>query len=127
MADLPERKESLWIIAASPMIWALHFVVAYTSAALWCGKFMAADGSATPARVAIAIYTVVALAAVCWLGWRGYKRHRHGGASATAPHDEDTPEDRHRFLGYTTLLLSGLSALAIVYEALVIVMIRSCR
>jgi hypothetical protein len=124
MPQLPEHQEKLWVVAASPAIWALHFIAAYTTVALWCGRL---GDPATPARVAIAIYTVVALAAVLWIGWRGYKRHSLRGKHADVPHDQDTPEDRHRFLGYTTLLLSGLSALAILYEALVIVMIRSCR
>lgn len=127
MARLEEHRENLWLIAASPAIWAVHFVAAYATAAVWCGKYAAAGGSLAPARVSIAIYTAIALAAVGWIGWRGYRRHRLGGASATTPHDADTPEDRHRFLGYTTLLLSGLSALAIVFEALVIVLIRSCQ
>jgi hypothetical protein len=124
MADLPEHKERLWVVAAAPAIWALHFVVAYTTAALWCGRLGGASGSPATVRIAIALYTAVALAAVVWLGWRGYQRHRLGGA--TVPHDQDTPEDRHRFLGYVTLLLAGLSALAIIFEALVVVLIRSC-
>jgi len=43
------------------------------------------------------------------------------------PHDADTPEDRHRFLGFATLLLSGLSAVAVIYTALVVVVFRSCH
>lgn len=127
MAELPEHEESLWGVAAAPAMWALHFVLAYGTAALWCGKLGPRDGSLTPARIAIGIYTVIALVAVVWIGWRGYKRHSLGGAQPGVPHDRDTPEDRHRFLGFTTLLLAGLSALAIIYEALVIILIRSCR
>ena len=37
----------------------------------------------------------------------------HG--NATLPHDDDTPEDRHRFLGFAALLLSALSAVAVIY------------
>ena len=125
MADLPEKDENLWLIAASPAIWAVHFLLAYGTAAVWCAKFAGADGSLTTARIAIAIYTAVALAAIGWIGWRGHRRHRLG--SASAPHDRDTPADRHRFLGYVTLLLSGLSAIAILYEALAIAFIGSCR
>ena len=124
MTQLPEHQEKLWVVALSPAIWALHFIAAYATVALWCGKL---GDPATPARIAVAIYTVVALAAVLWIGWHGYKRHQLPGKHASVPHDKDTPEDRHRFLGYTTLLLSGLSAFAILSEALVIVLIRSCR
>jgi hypothetical protein len=125
MTRLPEHEESLWFVAASPVIWALHFVAIYTIAALWCGRFGAE--SLTPARIAIGILTAAALIAVLWNGWRGYKRHSLRGAHAGVPHEQDTPEDRHRFLGYVALLLSGLSALAIISEGLVIAMIGSCR
>ena len=68
--------------------------------------------------------TVLALAAIGIIGWNGHQRHSIG--QANLPHDDDTPEDRHRFLGFATLLLSALSAVAVVYAALVAVFIRSC-
>jgi hypothetical protein len=74
--------------------------------------------------MAIFFYTLAALAAVGFIGWIGYRRHSFGQAGL--PHDDDTPEDRHRFLGFATLLLSALSAVAIIYEALVVVFIDRC-
>jgi hypothetical protein len=82
------------------------------------------DGGLATVRVAIALYTLVALTTIGGIGWIGYRRHSYGGAEL--PHDDDTPEDRHRFLGFATLLLSGLSAVATLYAALVAVFIRSC-
>jgi hypothetical protein len=70
------------------------------------------------------VYTALALAAIGIVGWIGYRRHRFGNADA--PHDDDTPEDRHRFLGFATLLLSGLSAVAVIYAALVAVFVERC-
>jgi hypothetical protein len=67
----------------------------------------------------------VALAGIGFIGWQGYRRHTHG--TANLPHDFDTPEDRHRFLGYATLLLSGLSAVGVVYAALAAVFMESCH
>jgi hypothetical protein len=121
----PEKSSHLWAIAASPALWAGHFLLSYATAAVWCAKFAGASGSLAPARAAIAAYTVVALAGIALVGWRGAKRHSVGAASV--PHDDDSPEDRHRFLGFATLLLSGLSAVATVYSALAAAFIGSCR
>jgi hypothetical protein len=121
---LPERNESLWRVAASPAMWAAHFLLSYVTAALWCAKAAGPGGSLATVRVAMAIYTVLALTGIGLMGWSGYRRHRRGDASL--PHDDDTPEDRHRFLGFATLLLSALSAVAVVYAAVVAVVIERC-
>ncbi|HEU4520740.1 MAG TPA: hypothetical protein VFT12_01985 [Thermoanaerobaculia bacterium] len=122
---LPERKESLWRIIVSPTIWAVHFMLCYITAAIWCAKFAGRDDSLQPVRWAIVAYTAVALIGIAWNGWDGFRRHRLG--NETAPHDDDTPEDRHRFLGFATALLAALSAVATIYAALVVIFFRSCR
>lgn len=122
---LPERHESLWRLAASPLIWALHFLLSYVTAAIWCAKYAPADGSLQPVRWLIAGYTVAALLGIALNGRSGLRRHRHGTESEA--HDYDTPGDRHGFLGYATVLLSALSALAVLFAALVIVFFRDCR
>ena len=86
------------------------FLLCYVTAAIWCAKLAGPDGSLWRVRVAIAVYTVLALVGIGIIGWIGYRRHSFGGG--TLPHDVDTPEDRHRFLGFATLLLSALSAVA---------------
>jgi hypothetical protein len=50
----------------------------------------------------------------------------HTLGHAALPHDDDTPEDRQRFLGFATLLLSVLSAVAVIYAAAVVVFIERC-
>ena len=122
---LPEAKDSLWLLTASPAIWAAHFLLCYGTAAVWCAKVVGAGGSLATTRVAIFCYTLVALAAIGIIGWIGYRGHSFGYAEV--PHDDDTPEDRHRFMGFATLLLSGLSAVAVIYAALVIVFIETCQ
>jgi len=121
---LSEENESLLVMVAGPTTWAAHFLLSYGSAAIWCAKVVGPGGSLATVRLAIFCYTLAALAVVGLLGWLGYRRHSFG--QADLPHDDDTPEDRHRFLGFATLLLSALSAVAIVYEALVIVFIDRC-
>jgi len=108
MTRVAEPRHSLWLLAASPAIWAAHFLLS-----LWT------------VRVAILVYTVAALAAIVGIGYVGFASHRLG--SASLPHDDDTPQDRRRFLGFATFLLSGLSAVAVIYAALVAVYIETCQ
>ena len=124
MEQLPEQNESLWVLAAAPAIWVAHFMLCYLSAAIWCVKVVGHDGSLREVRLAIAVYTVLALVTIGLIGRVGLRRHRLG--HTTGPHDFDTPEDRHRFLGFATLLLSSLSAVATLYVALAAVFIGSC-
>lgn len=124
-ADVRERALELWMVAASPVIWSLHFLLCYATAAIWCAKVAGGGGPLAGARVAIAAYTVVALAGIAAVGWRGLRRHGHGGDAP--PHDDDSPEDRSRFLGFATALLSGLSGVATIYTALAAVFVGSCR
>lgn len=123
--SLHERHESLWRLALSPSIWALHFLLSYVTAAIWCAKFVPADGSLQPVRWLIAGYTVAALIGIALNARSGLRRHRRGTESI--PHDYDTAGDRHGFLGYATVLLSGLSAVAVLFAALVIVFFKDCR
>ena len=124
MVETAEKNQSLWLLTASPVIWAAHFLLSYGTASVWCAKVAGPGGSLGGVRVAIVIYTVVALAGIGITGWVGYRRHSYGNASV--PHDDDTPEDRHRFLGFSTLLLSALSAVAVLYAALVVFFFRNC-
>lgn len=123
MKDLSEEKESLWILIVSPTIWAVHFLLCYITAAIWCAK-RGADASLFPIRVLIGIYTAVAIIGIAWNAWGGYRRHRFG--QGKLPHDFDSPEDRHRFLGFATLLLALLSGVAVLYAALVAVYFWNC-
>ena len=120
-----ESNQSLWMLTISPTVWAVHFMLCYVTAAVWCAKFGGRDASLTAIRLAIAGYTVVALIAIGLNGWGGWRRHRFG--TATPPHDRDTPEDRHRFLGFATVLLSALSLVAVIFQALVAVFFEDCR
>jgi hypothetical protein len=125
MSRQSHPSESLWILAAAPMIWLLHFLLSYITGAIWCAKLTGADSSLGAARAVIAAYTAAALAGLAVVGWRGLRRWRRAGV--TTSRELDAPEDRDRFLARTSLLLTGLAALAVVYAALVAVFIRSCR
>jgi hypothetical protein len=118
---LPENTTFLVMVGLAPAIWLTHFVVTYITASIWCAKSAeagaAAAGNAAMVQVPlgtihllVAGYTVLALAGILLVSLSGWRRHRHG--AETTPHDMDTPGDRHRFLGFATVLLSGLSFLA---------------
>jgi hypothetical protein len=120
-----ESNQSLWMLALPPAVWSLHFLVAYITGAIWCAKLHDPQGSLWTVRVAIAAYTVAAFGVIAVVGYWGYRRHSVG--SGEVPHDADTPADRHSFLGFATLLLSGLSAIGVIYSALPAAFIRSCE
>lgn len=123
--EVAEEKQSLWMLTSAPLLWAAHFIACYLTAAVWCAKVAGRAGPLSPVRTAIGIYTVVALLGIAVAAWDGYRRHRF--REAVPPHDGDTPEDRHRFLGLAVLLLSGLSAVAVMYSGLTALFFESCR
>ena len=116
---------SLWLLTIAPIIWALHLLLCYITAAVWCAKFVAQAGPLGGVRTAIAVYTVVALAGIAAIGFEGFRRHGYGTEATT--HDLDSIEDRHRFVGFATLLLAGLSALGVLYAALAAAYFETCR
>jgi hypothetical protein len=123
--NLPERTSYLVLLAASPTIWAAHFLLSYCTAAVWCAKVGTASDTLGAAGTAIWVFTAVALVAIAAIGWHAWRRHRYGDAEL--PHDFGSPEDRHRFLGFACALLSGFSAVAVLYSALAVALVGSCR
>jgi hypothetical protein len=121
---VPDR-HSLWLLTMAPTIWAAHLLLCYITAAVWCARFAPPEGTLGRVPLAIAGYTAAALAGIAVIGWEGWRRHRHGTEATT--HDLDTREDRHRFLGFATLLLSGLSAVGVAYAALAAQYFDTCR
>jgi hypothetical protein len=120
--ETASRHEPLWVPIVAPAIWSLHFMVCYTAAALWCGRF--AGTHTIDLRTLTAIVTVVALIAIAFFFHHGLRRRRY--QLPTHPHDEDTPEDRDQFVAFTTLLLAGMSFVAVAFEALAIVVVNRC-
>jgi hypothetical protein len=120
-------KDTLWMLTLAPAMWATHLMLCYLTAAIWCARFAGADGRLGGVRNAIGWYTAVALIGIAIIGREGLRRHRHGTEAIQHDFDSDSPDDRHRFLGFATLLLSGLSAVATLYVALASVYFDTCR
>jgi hypothetical protein len=121
---VPDRY-SLWLLTIAPTIWAVHLLLSYITAAVWCTKFVPSGGPLDGVQMVILVYTTVALIGIGVVGWEGFRRHRYGTEATT--HDLDTREDRHRFVGFATLLLSGLSAVGVVYAAVAAQYFDTCR
>jgi hypothetical protein len=121
-------KGSLWLLTIAPTIWAVHLLLSYITAAIWCARF-AQQGALGSVRTAVAWYTVLALIGIVAVGVEGARRHHYPGTeeSEATTHDLDSPEDRHRFLGFATLLLAGLSAVAVLYAAFAATLFETCR
>jgi hypothetical protein len=116
----------VWGLTFGPAIWALHFLVCYVGAAIFCAKWADPQSAWRLLQIGIAAATVAALAGIAFVGWRA---HRRWGSweSAQPPHDADSVEDRQLFLSLSTLLLSGLSFVSTVYTALAAALAASCR
>lgn len=123
-AQRPEKHIYLWMLAAGPTVWAAHFLLSYSTAAVWCAKFAGSDGVLAPVHSAIGWYTAGALAAIAVVAVSGFRRHGHG--FETHEHDLDTPNDRHRFLGFAALLLAALSAVATIFVAVSAAFLERC-
>jgi hypothetical protein len=78
-------------------------------------------------RIAVAVATLIALAGI-GLSTRHLWRVR--GRSLTDDDFEfehNTPEERHRFLSHVALMLCALSAIAVLYVAIPVFYLTSCR
>ena len=119
-----ERSENLAHLAVSPGVWLLHFLACYATAAVYCAR-AGRDASLSSVRALAGGYTLLALAAVIRTGVCAHRRYRR--FYETTAHDFDTPAARHGFLGFADLLLSLLSAVAVVYVALPFVWVSTCQ
>ena len=121
---LPRQVESLWTLFTAPIVWALHFLACYMGAAIFCEKPHLFGGNFDTLRIAVGVVTGLALAMIvvaAILAWRQW-----GFGTGDPPHDDPTRRDRLLFQGYATLLLSGLSFVAVIFTALPAVFIAEC-
>lgn len=125
MRLVPKEVESLWTLFTAPVVWAVHFFVCYVGAAIFCAKRDWWTFDFGWVRAGIGIATVLALAMIvmsAWLAWRQW-----GFGTHDPPHNRPTAHDRRTFQGFATLLLSGLSFVAVVYTALPALVIAECN
>lgn len=116
--------ETLWTLFTAPVIWALHFLLCYVTAAVFCAKQVEPEVGIETIRIAIAAGTLVALALIVLSGFLAWRQWGFG--LDDPPHDDPTPADRRHFQGFATLLLSGLSFVAVIFDALPVLFIAEC-
>lgn len=124
MKWLPREIDSFWTLLTAPAVWAVHFLASYVGAAIYCAKPELFPVSFTTVRSLIAAATIAALGLIfvsALLAWRQW-----GFGSGDPPHDDPTRSDRVLFQGFATLLLSGLSFVAVVFTALPVLFISEC-
>lgn len=121
---LPREVESLWTLFTAPVIWALHFLLCYVGTAIFCEKpdFLGLDFDNL--RIAIGALTASALVLIVMSAILAWRQWNFG--TVDLPHDDPSRKDRLLFQGYATLLLSGLSFVAIIFTALPALFITQC-
>lgn len=116
----------LWRILISPLIWAVHFLACYITVAVFCEK-MGRAAALGPAEIAVIVYTLLALAGIGWSTWGLWRVRGRSLTDNDFEYEHNTPEERHRFLSHVALILSVLSAVAIIYVAIPMIYLTSCR
>jgi hypothetical protein len=116
----------LWRVIAAPIIWALHFLFCYMFAAIYCEK-SGRDAALGDVRAAIAIGTVVALAGIGLATRHLWDVRGRSLTDDDFEYDHNTPEERHRFLSHVALMLCALSAIAVLYVAIPVFYLSTCR
>lgn len=112
---------TLWTLIVPPTIWAVHFLFSYLWGAISCAKI-----GALPRFPALyAAGTVAALVIIVAAGIIAHVQARVPGDPP--PHEESTDSDRIRFIAVSTVLLSGLSFIAVAFTALPVVFLTDCR
>jgi hypothetical protein len=127
--DMPTadaHDDGLLAMIASPTIWAIHFLLCYLAAAIFCAKAPGPLADLEDVRLWIGCLTLLALGGITYSGARAVRRGGFG-YDETTPHDAGTVADRRRFVAFATLLLSGLSFVATAFVALPALFLETCR
>lgn len=116
----------LWAVIIAPGIWAVHFLVCYVAAAIYCEKF-GRDADLGGIRLTVISATVIALVGI---GLSTLRLWRVRGRSLTDDdfeYEHNTPEERHRFLSHVAIMLCVLSAVAVLYVTIPMLYLSTCR
>lgn len=123
--DGREPRLSLWTLTFGPTVWALHFLACYVVGAVICAKAGVLPFGPGAFRWFVGAITAASLALIALAGWHAVRIWGFGADDP--PHDDDTDEDRRHFLALATLLLCGLSFVAVLFTALPAAIVRDCR
>ncbi len=116
----------LWQVIFAPIVWAGHFLFCYVYGAVYCAK-SSRDASLEGPTLVIVGATVLALVLI---GLSTLRLWRVRGRSLTDndfEFEHNTAEELHRFLSHVALMLCVLSAIAVLYVAIPMLYLTSCR
>lgn len=116
----------LWRVIVAPLIWAGHFLFCYVLAAVYCEK-VGRGAELGEVRIIVAVATVAALAGIAWSSHTLWQVRGRSLTDNDFEYEHNTPEERHRFLSHVALMLCVLSAVAVLYVAIPIAYLSSCR
>jgi hypothetical protein len=116
---------SPWGLVVGPAIWAAHLLLSYATVAIWCAKVAGPGGTLGGVRWAVAVYTALALIGTGLVGVVAWRRQLPGAGDPSR--DIDTPASRERFVAFATLLLAGLSAVAVAFAGMAVAFLGDCR
>ncbi|SPJ23451.1 hypothetical protein [Palleronia abyssalis] len=120
--DLPAHRNIFRMIAA-PTVWAIHFLLVYCTAALWCARDW---GSIGALQAVIFGYTAVCLILVGILGWQMWRQWDYFDDNDYI-HDQSTDEHRREFLGHAGFMLACLSFVAIIFDTMPAIFAATCQ
>ncbi len=115
--------QRLWWIVIAPLLWALHFLACYVTAAIWCEKYSSGADIRSLGWM-ITAYSVVSLTGILIVGTLSF--WNLPPADSLVPDEFDDPSDRSHFLHFTSLLLAVLSGIATIFTVLVFVLVGRC-
>lgn len=121
LSEGPFDRGSLLGIVAAPTIWAAHFLLVYVLGALSCARGAPPLASMLPIVAAATISALAGIALVSWPSWREWRGERD------VETDHATAEGRSHFLAHASLLLAGLSIVAVLLQSLPALLSLSCR
>lgn len=109
----PSRPRRLSWIALPLLPWALHFVAIYSLQGLVCAR-----GWSQPAGMGgMVVLTLMAFAAIAWIGVRAWRVVR----------TRDAGQHGHLFAARVALLLSALSMVAVAFTAMPLLLLAPCE
>jgi hypothetical protein len=120
------RPLSLWLLTAPIAAWGVHFLAVYVVAAVYCARAAtlatAASTQTDLVRWAVLAVTLLLLSVDAVAALRGLRPFRGARSGDTA-----NRPDQDRFLGSVVIMLSVLSAVAMIFIAAVALLYGDCR
>jgi uncharacterized membrane protein YozB (DUF420 family) len=116
----------LWRVIAGPSIWAVHFLICYVTAAVHCQK-AGRDADLDSITGIVIVATLLALASIAGSAFGLLRTYARSLTEDDFDFEHDSREERHRFLSHVALMLSVLAAVGVIYVAIPVLYLGSCR